>query len=111
MRYPQRTSIVGVVLGVFGFLQILIALLLFLEYFEIFSFTELLYEMESELLYSILIPLTSASLGYYYDEYIIAIGITLIVSGSMYIAFYVLLNKVKQNNAMLKEMYRRMNKY
>ena len=111
MRYPQRFSIVGLILGIFGILQISLGVLLLLEHFELFSLSDLILELENESVYAVFAILMTGLATYdIIDGVLLVVGISVIISGSMYCAFYVILNQVKQNNAMLKEMYRRMNR-
>lgn len=110
--YPQKSSIVGIVLGAFGVLQLFFAALMVLTHYEIIDLYAIIEGVESEFIIAILYALSAAVYNVmYFEEAYIVFSISLVVSGSMYIAFYIILNKLKQNNAMLKEMYRRMNKY
>ena len=108
MSYPQRPSLVGLVLGIVGILQIFLGVMFALQYFEYFDIFVLL--EDSELMGNVLFAIVS-NLAYIMDPSIIlGVAISLFINGCMYIAFYVILNNVKQTNAMVKKMYTRMNR-
>ncbi len=108
MRYPQKVSLTGLLLGVFGLLQVAMGGIFVLLHFSRFDFTELIYE--NEILMYLMILLRNQMIYYMDAEWFLLLAVSMVINGCMYIAFYLILNKVNQTNAMVRRIFDKVNK-
>lgn len=109
MRYPQKTSIVGLIIGMFGLLQFAVGVLFVLSHYELIDIEVMFYDNEIAMYILTFVFSQLPESVFSFDTYLI-LGIAVMLNGCVFIAFYSVLNKVNQTNAMVRRIFDRVNK-